>query len=168
MQFRIKLPKTLDQSSQRTRLPGRVHHQHHRDAQQLGQIRAGSGIGGRVAAVKQAHGPFHHGQIGRWGGQGGIAQEKLPDGLTLTRSQDVLGRPAGISVAGGGDPGQPYAVEYGYDAYGRFGSVTSSVSSVSSVVNYSYLPGSDLLTGYSTPGSANRDTSHPRRDDGRS
>ena len=94
-----------------------------------------------------------------------LAQEKLPDGLTLTRSQDVLGRPAGISVAGGGDPGQLYAVEYGYDAYGRFGSVTSSVSSVSSVVNYSYLPGSDLLTGYSTPGGMSfQRTFEPNRD----
>ncbi len=69
-----------------------------------------------------------------------LAQEKLANGITLTRTQDVLGRPAGISVAGCGDPGQPCSVEYGYDppspqdglrrasAYGRFGSATSSVA----------------------------------------
>ena len=94
-----------------------------------------------------------------------LAQEKLPDGLTLTRSQDVLGRASGISVTGGGDPGQPYAVEYGYDAYGRFGSVTSSVSSVSSVVNYSYVQGSDILAGWtSNAGMSFHRTYEPHRD----
>ncbi len=58
---------------------------------------------------------------------------------TLTRSYDNFGRPAGLAA------GPAYTVGYGYDAYGRFNSVSSSVQSVSSVATYSYLPGSDLL-----------------------
>ena len=73
----------------------------------------------------------------------------------ITRATDALGRSTGFSVAGVGDPGSPYAVEYGYDAYGRFHSVTSSVRSMSprsgksakSVAIYSYLPNSDLVAG---------------------
>ena len=41
---------------------------------------------------------------------------------------------------------------YGYDAVGRFSSVSSSVQSVSSVGNYSYLPGSDLIQQLSVNG----------------
>lgn len=66
---------------------------------------------------------------------------------SLARATDSLGRATGFSVAGVGGPSSPYAVTYGYDTYGRFSSVSSSVDSVSSVVNYSYLSGSDLVSG---------------------
>ena len=78
-----------------------------------------------------------------------LAQEKLANGITLIRSQDVLGRPSGLSMP-------DYLVEYGYDSFGRFGSVTSSVTSV---VNYSYVPGSDLLAGY-TQGNLTREVTY--------
>ena len=61
----------------------------------------------------------------------------------LTRNYDALGRSAGFSLD------SAYSVAYGYDPVGRFASVSSSVQSVSSVVTYSYLPGSDLIAGWS-------------------
>ncbi|MBM4165252.1 MAG: hypothetical protein FJ222_12555 [Lentisphaerae bacterium] len=61
----------------------------------------------------------------------------------LTRTQDALGRPSGLSL------GSDYSVGYGYDSLGRFHSVTSSVFSVLSVAHYSYLPNSDLISGWS-------------------
>ncbi|MBP7830096.1 MAG: hypothetical protein KA248_09290 [Kiritimatiellae bacterium] len=65
----------------------------------------------------------------------------------LARSQDTLGRPTGISLD------SSYAVIYGYDDLGRFAALSSSVQSASSAVNYTYVPGSELLAGYSvTPG----------------
>jgi RHS repeat-associated protein len=76
-----------------------------------------------------------------------LVEEQLPDGTVLERSQDPFGRASGISVATGTEP-VDYAVTYGYDTVGRFHSVSSSVSSVSSVVNYSYLPDSSMISGY--------------------
>ena len=63
----------------------------------------------------------------------------------LSRATDALGRAAGFSVAGVGDPGQPYSVAYGYDAYGRFQSVESAQSA--DTFTYTYLSGSDLVSG---------------------
>jgi RHS repeat-associated protein len=78
-----------------------------------------------------------------------LTAEKLPDGTTLTRTHDALGRPSGIAL------GSDYTLTYGYDSYGRFSAISSSVSSVQSAVNYSYLQNSSLLSGYSvTPGGA--------------
>ena len=61
----------------------------------------------------------------------------------ISRATDALGRSTGLSVAGVGDPGQPYLVTYGYDAYGRFSSVSTSDDSFT----YSYLTGSSLVSG---------------------
>jgi RHS repeat-associated protein len=58
---------------------------------------------------------------------------------------DALGRPAGFVL------GSDYSVSYGYDEVGRFSSVTSFVAFVPFVVNYSYLTGTDLLSGWSSP-----------------
>ena len=63
------------------------------------------------------------------------------NGVVVTRSTDSLGRPAGFALD------EDYAVSYDYDMIGRFHSVSSSVRSVSSVVEYSYLPDTDLISG---------------------
>ena len=68
-----------------------------------------------------------------------LTEEQLPDGTTLARAYDSLGRSSGLSL------GSDYSLIYGYDDLGRFSSISSSVSSASSVVNYSYLPNSDLI-----------------------
>jgi RHS repeat-associated protein len=60
----------------------------------------------------------------------------------LTYAFDNLGRSAGF------DAGPNYSVRYAYDPFGRFASVSSTVMSVSSVATYNYLPGSDLVQGY--------------------
>jgi hypothetical protein len=67
-----------------------------------------------------------------------------------TRQAGALGCDTGFSLAS-----SDYAVTYGFDAFGRFHSVSSSVrsmrprsgKSVSSVVQYSRLPNSDLISG---------------------
>ena len=68
--------------------------------------------------------------------------QETQNGTAITRSTDANGRSAGLSM------GDKFAVTYGYDDLGRFFSVSSAVESVSSVVRYSYLSGSNLLTGY--------------------
>ncbi len=68
-----------------------------------------------------------------------LASETNALGL-ITRNYDSLGRSAGFTF------GTDYYVTYGFAGDGRFNSVSSSVQSVSSVVNYSYLPNSDLIS----------------------
>ena len=67
------------------------------------------------------------------------------NGMEINRTTDSLGRSTGLSVAGVGDPGSPYAVTYGYDAYGRFQSVESAQSA--DTFTYTYLSGSSLVSG---------------------
>ncbi len=77
----------------------------------------------------------------------------------ITRSTDALGRDTGFSL------GLDYAVQYAYDAYGRFHSVTSSIESTSSTYTYSCLPGSDLLSGLTaSSGHSWSRTYEPHRD----
>ena len=70
------------------------------------------------------------------------------NGVEISRAYDALGRNIGFSL------GSDYAVEYGYDTYGRFASVASSIASTAStpstqsMYTYSYLPNTDLLAGY--------------------
>jgi hypothetical protein len=64
------------------------------------------------------------------------------NGMEIDRTTDALGRDTGFSL-----PGSPYAVQYAYDAYGRFHSVTSSITSITSTFTYSYLPNTDLISG---------------------
>ena len=84
----------------------------------------------------------------------------VADGVTnsLARAYDSLGRSAGVAL------GADYAVDYAFDAYGRFGSVSSSVQSVSSVVDYSYLADSDMVAGYDSGNLAVRRAYEPHRD----
>ena len=68
----------------------------------------------------------------------------------LTRTYDDQGRPAGFTAGRASSPSAPdYSVTYGYSDSGRFHSVSSSVQSVSFAVDYSYLPNTDLIAGYS-------------------
>ena len=72
-----------------------------------------------------------------------LVEEQQPDGTTLSRTYDAYGRPSGFGLD------SDYAVTYSYDSIGRFASVSSSVASVSSVVQYSRVPDSDLIAGWS-------------------
>ena len=83
---------------------------------------------------------------------------EVQDGVAITRSYDGLGRPAGFALDG------DYAVSYGYDAFGRFASVSSSVSPASLAVQYARLPGSDLVSGYTADPLAVTKTYEPNRD----
>jgi len=69
----------------------------------------------------------------------------VPSGASneIDRVYDQYGRSIGF------DAGTNYSVRYAYDQVGRFTAVSSTVMSVSSVATrYSYLPGSDLLSGW--------------------
>jgi len=67
----------------------------------------------------------------------------------IVRAYDGLSRSAGFSLFNPANPVNPVqSITYGYSALGRFAVITSSVQSVSSVVEYSYLPGSDILSGW--------------------
>ena len=74
-----------------------------------------------------------------------LLAEHLLDGTTLARSYDPFGREAGISL------GEGYDVMYAYDPTGRFSSVIAAMDATTNVFTYAYLPGTDLLAGYSSP-----------------
>jgi RHS repeat-associated protein len=74
-----------------------------------------------------------------------LLEERLPDGTVLARSVDSFGRPSGIALDA------DYAIGYGFDEFGRFAAVA-----VSNGVQfaYSYVPDSDLLSGWSVSNGA--------------
>jgi RHS repeat-associated protein len=66
----------------------------------------------------------------------------------LARAYDGLGRSAGFSLFNPANPVNPVqSIAYGYSALGRF----SQVSNFQFQVSYSYLPGTDLLSGWTSP-----------------
>ena len=83
---------------------------------------------------------------------------EIQNGVRIDRQVDSFGRPQGLSI------GQGYAVEYGFDEYGRFGSVTSTANSVVNNWQYSYLPGSHLMASVDHPTYSARKTYEPNRD----
>ena len=62
----------------------------------------------------------------------------------IYRSYDGYGRPIGFDLSDAS-----YAVQYAYDSFGRFSSVTSTFASFA---GYSYLPNSDLISGLTVAG----------------
>ncbi|MDD2600709.1 MAG: hypothetical protein PHO37_16055 [Kiritimatiellae bacterium] len=79
---------------------------------------------------------------------------ELQNGAKIDRSTDTLGRNTGYALYNPVDPINPVQkITYGFDSYGRFFSVSSGSSVVTNEFDYSYLPGSDILSGYtaSTP-----------------
>ena len=73
--------------------------------------------------------------------QFGQITNELQNGTALARSYDAFGRPTGYCIGDGLAEGS--AVSYAYDANGRF----SAVSSGTNTFEYSYLPGSSLVSG---------------------
>ena len=71
----------------------------------------------------------------------GQLTNEVQNGTTIARSYDVLGRATGYAIGDGEAVGS--TVSYSYDTLGRF----ASVSSGTNVFSYSYLPGSDLVSG---------------------
>ena len=73
--------------------------------------------------------------------QYGQITNEIQNGTALARSYDSFGRPTGYCIGDGLAEGS--AVSYAYDAEGRF----SAVSSGTNTFEYSYLPGSSLVSG---------------------
>ena len=71
----------------------------------------------------------------------GQLTNEVQSGTTIARSYDALDRATGYAIGDGVATGS--AVAYSYDTLGRF----ASVSSGTNVFSYSYLPGSDLVSG---------------------
>jgi RHS repeat-associated protein len=70
----------------------------------------------------------------------------------LTRTYDSLGRSSGFHM--GADLGSaPYSVFNSFDSLGRFLNLSSVVGSISNSWNYSFLPNSELLSGWTAVGS---------------
>ncbi|MEI7881808.1 MAG: hypothetical protein WCI95_13160, partial [bacterium] len=70
----------------------------------------------------------------------------------LTRTYDSLGRSSGFHV--GADLGSaPYSVSNSFDSLGRFSNLSSMVGGLSNSWNYSFLPNSELLSGWTAVGS---------------
>ena len=85
-----------------------------------------------------------------------LLEEQFPDGTVLARSIDSFGRASGIALDAG------YAVGYGYDADGRFASVSVS-NGVQ--VDYAYVTNSSLPASWSVAdGSAVAFAYEPNRD----
>jgi hypothetical protein len=70
---------------------------------------------------------------------------------TITRQYDALGRPSGYTLVNPVNPVTPVqTVTYGYTPDGRFGSISATTSHLPPTTwNYTYLPGTDLLAGWS-------------------
>ncbi|QHI69274.1 RHS repeat domain-containing protein [Tichowtungia aerotolerans] len=83
--------------------------------------------------------------------EGLLDVEKLDGVEVIDRKHDSFGHNAGYDV----DDASSF-VSYGYDSYGRFSVITSTVDSASSVIDYSYVPDTGLISGYTahTEGSA--------------
>ena len=96
----------------------------------------------------------------------GNLTNEVQNGVSIARTFDRFGRPTGYAVLEpetvNRQPGttQRHTVAYAYDALGRFASVTFGTN----VFEYSRLPGTDLVTGY-TSGNFSRAVSYePHRD----
>ena len=64
------------------------------------------------------------------------------NGMEINRTTDALGRDSGFSLE------SDYSVQYGYDTYGRFSSLSALASlRETNTFTYSYLPNSDLISG---------------------
>ena len=77
-QAAVKLGVAFGHRSRGARQRRRVHHQHHRRAQPLGQLRGGASFGGAVAAIKQPHDALHHRHVGAGDRSVERAQHLLP------------------------------------------------------------------------------------------
>ena len=89
--------------------------------------------------------------------ESGLLTNEWQNGASIVRSYDALGRPTGYILS---TTSAVQTVAYSYDAVGRLASVTSGTNTFL----YSYLPGTDLVAGY-TCGDFVREVSYePFRD----
>ena len=72
-----------------------------------------------------------------------LAAETNTQGV-LQYTFDPQGRPVGL------DAGPNYSVRYGFDAQGRFSTVSNNAAGAVGTATYSYVSGSDLVAGYTT------------------
>ena len=88
----------------------------------------------------------------------GLVTNEVQNGATLARSYDSLGRPTGYTLTA---PSKPLSeVSISYDALGRLFTVASGTN----VFAYSYLLGTDLVSGYACGGFSRTVAYEPYRD----
>ena len=91
----------------------------------------------------------------------GLVTNEVQNGAILARSYDSLGRPAGYVIDGRDALRRVRReVSYTYDALGRL----ASVSSGTNVFTYTYLLGTDLVSGYTCGGFSRTVAYEPYRD----
>lgn len=90
----------------------------------------------------------------------GDLTNEVQNGASIARSYDCFGRPTGYALNPGNPDNPVEEVSYSYDAFGRFSAVVAGTN----VFEYTRLPGSDLVSGY-TSGPFRRAVSYePQRD----
>jgi len=87
----------------------------------------------------------------------GLVTNEVQNGASLARSYDSLGRPAGYTLRASATPRE---VSFSYDLLGRL----ATVSSGTNLFAYSYLLGSDLVSGYTCGGFSRTVAYEPYRD----
>ena len=73
----------------------------------------------------------------------GLCTNEIQNGSTIVRNYDSLGRATGYTLRGSASPHEKH-VAYSYDTVGRLSSVMSSTN----IFAYTYLPGTDIVSGY--------------------
>ena len=88
----------------------------------------------------------------------GLVTNEVQNGATIARSYDTLGRPAGYTLTTPSE--SPRDVSFSYDSLGRLFTVASGTN----LFAYSYLPGTDLVSGYTCGGFSRSVAYEPYRD----
>ncbi len=90
----------------------------------------------------------------------GELTNEVQNGISIARNYDAFSRPIGYALNPGNPANPVEEVSYSYDAFGRFSSVVAGTN----VFEYSRLPGTDFVTGY-TSGDFSRSVIYePHRD----
>ena len=93
----------------------------------------------------------------------GQVTNEWQNGVVLSRTFDAFSRPTGYLLR---DSAAPREVNYSYDTLGRFATVefNSDAETQRRRVEYDYLPGTDLVTGYTVGDLSRSMTYEPHRD----
>ena len=113
----------------------------------------------RVAMATYRDAALSQGDVTLWlrDNATGLLTNEVQNGASLARSYDALGRPAGYTLRASATPRE---VSFSYDLLGRL----ATVSSGTNLFAYSYLLGSDLVSGYTCGGFSRTVAYEPYRD----
>lgn len=91
----------------------------------------------------------------------GELTNEVQNGVSIARNYDTFSRPTGYALRGSVPPCE---VNYSYDALGHFSAVDFNAETQRHRVEYGYLPGADLVSGYTSGDFSRSVTYEPHRD----